>query len=115
VPDFRFDKKRRLRQSGSFKQVLKSDFFVGRFFVIYFQPTTLGYSRLGVVASKRSLPLAIERNRFKRITRECFRKQNNISCDFVIIARRQVNLASNQDIRKCLEQHFQKLTQPCVN
>jgi ribonuclease P protein component len=33
----------------------------------------LGFSRLGVVVGRRELPLAVHRNRLKRIARTCFR------------------------------------------
>lgn len=109
---FRFRKINRLLQSRFFKQIFKSEPIISRFFVIYCQKNSLEYSRLAIITSKRNVNLAVVRNRFKRIVRECFRHQAHVlSSDILVIARKQVNLASKQEIRKCLEKQFQRLKQ----
>jgi ribonuclease P protein component len=37
-------------------------------------PNNRGYARLGIVVGRKSLPRAVDRNRFKRVVREGFRK-----------------------------------------
>lgn len=113
--NLRLSKTQRLCQPNLFKQILKSKSIVGRLCVIYYRLTPSGHSRLGIIASKRSLKLAIRRNQFKRITRECFRHHVEISaCDIVVIARREAYFASKQEIRSCLDKLFQKLNPYCV-
>jgi ribonuclease P protein component len=50
------------------------------------RPNQLGYARLGMIVAKRLLPRAVDRNRVKRCTRECFRLawKTLPACDFVV-------------------------------
>lgn len=45
----------------------------GRLFVVRAKPNGLSSPRLGIVASKKVLPRAVDRNRGKRLARETFR------------------------------------------
>jgi ribonuclease P protein component len=51
-----------------FKRVLR-----GPHFDIFFRQNGLGFSRLGLVVSKRVLARAVDRNRTRRVIREAFR------------------------------------------
>ena len=55
----------------------------------------LGYTRLGVVVSKKSCSRAVDRNNIKRINKECFslmleQMSSKTSYDVVVIAKRNI-------------------------
>lgn len=107
----RLTKKQRLYEPKVFSQVFKSKFIVGHYCAVYYRTNSVGYFRLGIVASKRSVKLAVSRNQFKRLVRESFRfQQFNINpVDIIVVARKQTKLVSKQEIRECLDKQFQKL------
>ena len=43
--------------------------------------------RLGVIVAKKNIPLAVQRNRFKRITREVFRRSPIEGLDVIVLAK----------------------------
>lgn len=45
-----------------------------RHFRVYLRPNGLTRARIGVIASTRAAPRAVDRNRFKRMAREAFRQ-----------------------------------------
>lgn len=108
-------KSQRICQDSWFKQILKNNQqIVGRFCVLYYRKNQLVMSRLGIIASKRAIRLAVIRNQFKRLVRENFRQQLTdelISCDVVIIARKSASVARKQDITICLDNLFRQLKQ----
>jgi ribonuclease P protein component len=55
----------------------------------------IGYSRLGIVVSKKTCKRAVDRNAVKRIVKECFaslilKKIIRNNCDIVVIAKRNI-------------------------
>ena len=44
-------------------------------------------ARLGVIVAKKNIPLAVQRNRFKRITREVFRRSLIGGLDVIVLAK----------------------------
>lgn len=59
-------------------------------------------SRLGVVASKRTFPRAVDRNRAKRMIREAFRKERlkwDMKVDVVVVARRRLLMSDADRVR----------------
>ena len=57
---------------------------------MYLRPNGLGEARLGIIASTRAAPRAVDRNRFKRMAREAFRQARGRlgGVDIVIQLRR---------------------------
>ena len=45
-----------------------------RYFTLFVRPNGLTVARLGIIASKRIAPRAVDRNRAKRLVREAFRR-----------------------------------------
>ncbi|MEK6591586.1 MAG: ribonuclease P protein component [Pseudomonadota bacterium] len=64
----------RLRKRHEYEAVFAYDCVVSsRLFVVRAKPNGLSSPRLGIVASKKVLPRAVDRNRGKRLARETFR------------------------------------------
>ena len=58
-----------------------------------------GHHRLGFVTSKKKIKRSVDRNRFRRVIRNCLRRSYSASnsIDYVVIARKvPANLWSNQ-------------------
>ena len=58
--------------------------------MVYARPNGLSQARLGIIASKRVSPRAVDRNRAKRLVREMFRvmRQRLTGIDVVVQVRR---------------------------
>lgn len=72
---------------------------------------TLAHSRLGLVIAKKKVRRAHERNRIKRLARECFRKQaRKIEYrDVVVLAKLNADKADNQVLIESLNKHFRRM------
>lgn len=109
---FGFLPQQHIRQAATFDLLLKkgkrvaTDCFVGCFL-----PTSLAYPRLGLIVSKRSCPLAVRRNYYKRKIREYFRvNQHALSgVDMVVLLRSSAENKTDRDQSACLEELFSTL------
>jgi len=97
---FSFPKEFRLTKRRQFlKLQAQGERFVGSFFCMDYRVSTL--SKLGITASVR-YGNAPERNRFKRLVREAFRKNRPLfpfPCELHILARQRSKKASEKDIQ----------------
>lgn len=61
-----------------------------KYFKIFFAHNAKNNARLGIIASKKTLPSAVDRNRVKRFIREKYRQHNIKLCklDMVVMVRR---------------------------
>lgn len=68
-------------------------------------------SRMGLVIGKKTSPLAVNRNKIKRLTRESFRTTFNqfLGVDVVVISRPLANKIENGELMKTLESIWLKL------
>ena len=89
----------------------------------------LNHPRLGLVIAKRHAKHAVTRNKLKRLIRETFRlqQQDLPAVDILVLTHKGTNnqpktgnknkmaskaeFPSNQELRKCLQRLFDKLTQ----
>ena len=85
------------------------------FLILARQSEKAGIYRVGFVTSKKKIKTAVNRNRFKRVLKDCFRRNYPFrgSADFVVIAR-QVPIGLwtpdfNFDTTKTLNKLFRKL------
>jgi ribonuclease P protein component len=69
------------------------------------------HPRLGLIVSKKILPLAVSRNLFKRIIREKFRTNSEQlqNMDFVVIAKRNLTGLTAEQMKICLRKSLEKL------
>jgi ribonuclease P protein component len=91
VKKFAFPKRERLTRANDFKRVFSAGKrFSDRNLILYVLANALGFSRLGLVVS-RKFGNAVRRNRFKRLMREVFRlNKGKISggTDIIVIPAR---------------------------
>ncbi len=86
-----------------------------RYFTVLARPNVLLHARLGMAFTKKRVKLAVTRNRLKRITRESFRlTQEKFAADFIVLAGTKCAQASNQELFKSLEKHWQDLNKKCA-
>ncbi|MEE4660191.1 MAG: ribonuclease P protein component [Halieaceae bacterium] len=71
----------------------------------------LNHSRLGIIVAKKNVRLAVNRNRFKRVTRETFRnlESREENLDVIVMARRGADKLDNSTLSSILRQQWQKL------
>lgn len=95
----------RIRTTSEFRKIYSEhQFLSGLYYVLYFQSNNLGYPRLGVVASRKSLKKAVIRNRVRRIVKEDFRlhKFRLPSIDMVFIAKSISTGSSKKELHECV-------------
>lgn len=96
-----FTAAQRIPRSEGYKKSLQSESVADKYFKLFFVRNQMEKARLGIVAAKRYMPKAVDRNRAKREIREVFRQHNitKSGFDLVIMVRRtaQVDRASHRD------------------
>jgi ribonuclease P protein component len=108
-----FNRELRLLKYSQFQTVkLHGQRLRDRHFILNAMPNDLGYPRIGLITSKKSLPKAVTRNKMRRCVREWFRanKQKLPSMDFVIIMTYSSATQCFSDINRCLDKLVQRLT-----
>ena len=76
------------------------------------KPNSLGFNRLGMIVSKKSVPKSVQRSKVKRTIRETFRKTTSwpvLGWDIVVMTR--LKLKSQQDLTGYLNDSFTSLTE----
>lgn len=86
--------RQRLRKNSEYNDTFNEKCsFVGKFVVMLQRHSDDSSLRVGVIASKRTLRRAVDRNRAKRLMREAYRLNRHLFCgklDVVLIARRPI-------------------------
>ena len=104
-----FGRDKRLLTPRQFKAVFDSPSgkAPGRNVLLLARNNELDHPRLGLVIGKKSVKLAVERNRLKRQIRESFRlnQQSLVGWDIVVVARKGLGDLQNAE----LAQQFGKL------
>ncbi|MFZ2542326.1 MAG: ribonuclease P protein component [Gallionella sp.] len=106
----------RLLRKDNFDRVLQAELITGECYRIFFALNVKRNARLGIIASKRMFPRAVDRNRVKREIREAFR-QHSIKTqriDVVVLVRRAdlLKLAVKSDD---LEKLFSQVGSLCAS
>ncbi|MBA6102649.1 ribonuclease P protein component [Pseudomonas monteilii] len=104
-----FSREKRLLTPRHFKAVFDSPTgkVPGKNLLILARENGLDHPRLGLVIGKKSVKLAVQRNRLKRLMRDSFRlnQQMLAGLNIVIVARKGLGEVENPE----LHQHFGKL------
>jgi ribonuclease P protein component len=85
-----FSRKYRLVTKQDFQSVFaKPRKIAYKYLLVLYQDNQKSYSRLGITVAKKRLKLAVDRNRFKRITRESFKVYKDLlkGLDIVVLIR----------------------------
>lgn len=100
---------RRIRQQVEFKQAFCAKRLTNKWFAVYVRKNESGFARLGIVASKKTMPKAISRNFAKRLIREMFRREFPIgsAVDIVVRARQKISPENSVEGRLALAQLLQ--------
>lgn len=109
---YSYTKAQRLCRNIDFKRVLnQANRHKGNQVALYYQANDLKTARLGVCVGKRHIKHAITRNRIKRLVRESFRyhQLELKGFDIVVLAYKGIELKSNSEVIKGLEQLWDKL------
>ena len=128
-----FKKKQRLLNSKNYKTVFDNVEYTqgGRYFTFLSRKNQLSSTRLGIVITKKHIPLAVNRNEIKRAIRESFRhyrtdanndgfEVNTHNCleeqeklkmffDTVVLVKAKALLLSNIGLKKELKEQWLKL------
>lgn len=108
----------RLRKPAEFKQVFAEGSRVKRqALTAVYRANELGEARLGLAIAKKSVALACERNRIKRIIREDFRRNRPRlpAVDFVFYAQPGLAKLSNDSLRALLDELWKKVIERCAS
>jgi ribonuclease P protein component len=76
------------------------------------KPNTLGFNRLGMIVSKKSIPGSVKRSKVKRRIRETFRKiapEHELGWDIVVLTRPKIN--AEVDLTGYLQNSFRSLAE----
>ena len=96
-----------VKESKDFDKIIKNNIFnKNKSFVVYNMENNLKFNRYGISVSKK-LGNAVFRNKYKRIIRSIidnYKKDYNISKDYIIILRREA-----------LDKNFKELTDDLEN
>jgi ribonuclease P protein component len=80
----------------------------GRWSIVAARPNGLGHSRLGIIAARRAVPLAVARNRQKRLIREVFRAVHAHLPGLDVVVK-VVKAAEDREARRAAREELVKL------
>jgi ribonuclease P protein component len=117
IPARPFQPAQRLRHKSEFDLVYReSRRSADAMFAILARDSKLPHARLGLSIAARIIGNAVERNRIKRVVRESFRLHQAAlpNVDIVVNARSGAKRATNAELRRSLEQHWQTVKKKCA-
>lgn len=102
-----FPKASRLLNASDFDAVFAKNQFkvANRQFLVLALAQQTPCSRLGMVVAKKNVPLAVQRNRIRRLIRDSFRsnREHLDQLDIVVLVRKGADKLANSDIRNSLQ------------
>lgn len=103
---FAFTSSQRIRNSSNFEFALRHKGLTNKWFTVYAIDSKHHFARLGMIASKRIIPKAVNRNLAKRLIREVFRLacSNLPNLDFIVRIRRDLSVCNREEARSALLQ-----------
>ena len=117
----KFSRQSRLIKPAEFKSVFQQPLRSGDdCFRILARANGIQHHRLGMAVSKKACPLAVGRNRIKRLVRESFRTRilgsgQQESLDFVVLPNPFAAKQTNKVLGQSLSSHWQRLIKKAEN
>jgi len=109
----------RLLHSSQFEYVFSNASIKAgnNYLLLLARPNTLAYSRLGLITPKKKIKKAVDRNRFKRLTREHFRtrREEINSLDIVALAKNNLSVLTAKEQNETINAMFNLLIEKCDN
>jgi ribonuclease P protein component len=109
----RFRPQNRLNRPAEYKAVFSSGKRLGdRTFLIIARQNRHPDARLGLAIPKKHIPLAVNRNRIKRIIRESFRKNKDFlkGWDVVVLVKQSLAYQDQKRINQTLDKHWKNVS-----
>lgn len=111
----KFTSVNRLLCKNDFDRVIQAENIADKYIKVFFVRNKMDNARLGVVASKKILPRAVDRNHAKRVIREAFRQHQikSRNLDMVVMVRHACSQAIVVKTNN-LETLFSRVENRCV-
>ena len=114
TPNRRSDTQHKLVSAAQYRAVLAGSYrTVGKHFLVRALGNALGGARLGLIASRKAAPRAVDRNRGKRLARASFRSaQPELpAVDIVLQQKNNLRDASNRVLRHELDRLIREVAE----
>ncbi|MCZ6527266.1 MAG: ribonuclease P protein component [Candidatus Dadabacteria bacterium] len=105
--NYTFPKELKIRKTSQYEEIFgKSKRLRSKYFDILYVQNSLGYSRAGLVVSKKNVRSAVKRNRIKRLVREVFRNNKSLfdSLDVVFLAKKGSDTLNYSNVKREIEE-----------
>ena len=112
IDSYKFQRSKRLLTAYDYKKVFFKPKKVSTpEFLFLYTDNNQRHSKLGLAVAKKQIPLAVDRNRIKRLIRESFRiKYKDLnSIDVVVMVRKKVLNIDNLQLRQQLDSLWRKI------
>lgn len=111
-----FARAQRLLSPPEFGRVFKTGRRHGdRYFSLVFAPGAGPEARLGLAISRKVSRRAVQRNRIKRVVRECFRRRPDLPpVDIVVMARPGAAACDNRELSASIEALLERTARTCA-
>lgn len=112
---FGFPRSQRLLSPTEFGRVFRTGRRHGdRYFSFVFAPGQGPAARLGLAISRKVSRRAVQRNRIKRLVRECFRRRPDLPVvDIVVMARPGAAACDNRELTASIEALLERTARTC--
>ena len=110
---FDFPRKARILTTREYKSIFSNANIklVDKYCLLLAHRKPTNQARIGIVVAKKNVPLAVDRNRIKRLVRESFRhhQQCLVNMDLVIIVKPKLKKLSNHQLSQIIARKWQTL------
>ena len=109
---FNFPRCVRLLNKQDFSFVFsKAERLSSKYITLLYRPNERKTPRMGLVVAKKSLAKAVQRNTFKRITRDSFRRSQHTlpNIDIVILSKKGLKVFEREELALQLDRLWSKL------